>query len=110
MKLCRLLVLITLISYTFPVWSQSTRLILPLDSISLQELFFSIENQTEYRFFYNNDEVDVTRKVQVSSEEKTVAEILMAAFEKLPYAFNELDNKLKFRKPNNKNLQCNKKQ
>jgi TonB-dependent starch-binding outer membrane protein SusC len=94
MKLCRLLVLITLISYTFPVWSQSTRLILPLDSISLQELFFSIENQTEYRFFYNNDEVDVTRKVQVSSEEKTVPEILMAAFEKLPYAFNELDNKL----------------
>lgn len=94
MKLSRLLVLITFILFTLSVLSQNARLTLPMDSISLQELFFSIENQTEYRFFYNNDEVNVARKVKVSSEEKSVPEIFLAAFEKLPYTFRELDNKL----------------
>jgi TonB-linked SusC/RagA family outer membrane protein len=65
-----------------------------MDSISLQELFINIEKQTEYRFFFNNDEVDVNSKTKVDASKKKVSEILTSAFRNLPYSFKELDNRL----------------
>ncbi|MDD4225138.1 MAG: TonB-dependent receptor [Mariniphaga sp.] len=94
MKLSRLLFLIPFVFFTLQGWSQNGRLSLTADSISLQELFFSIERQTEYRFFYNNDEVDVSRKTIVGGYKKPVLKILAKAFENLPYSYKEQENKL----------------
>jgi len=74
------------------VWSQTMSV--KLENATLQELFRQIEKSSNYRFFYNNDEVDVSQRVTVDAEGKAVAKILTAAFEKLPYSFKELDNKM----------------
>jgi TonB-dependent SusC/RagA subfamily outer membrane receptor len=94
MKLSSFLILFLTLQMSASVWSQTTTMSVKLKNSTLQELFLQIEKSSNYRFFYNNDEVDVNQRISVDAEEKTVGKILTAAFEGLPYSFKELDNKL----------------
>ncbi|MFA6702703.1 MAG: TonB-dependent receptor [Dysgonamonadaceae bacterium] len=76
------------------VWSQTTKMNVKFKNSTLQELFLEIEKSSNYRFFYNNDEVDVNQLISVDTEGKTVGKILEFAFKDLPYSFKELDNNL----------------
>ena len=76
------------------VWSQHTKLSLQLDNATLLQLFNTIENQTEYRFFYNNDEVDVSTRISINASDQTVGFILSAAFKEIPLRFKELENQV----------------
>jgi len=94
MKLTGFLVLILTLQTSASVWSQTTNLTLDLKQTSLLELFNKIEDNSDYRFFYNNDEVDVSQKVSVKMEDKSIGDILTAVFKDLPYKFNELNDNL----------------
>ncbi|MDP3913596.1 MAG: TonB-dependent receptor [Bacteroidota bacterium] len=94
MKLSSFLILFLTLQMSASVWSQTTTMSVKLKNSTLQELFLQIEKSSNYRFFYNNDEVDVSQRISVDAEEKTVGKILEAAFEGLPYSFKELENKL----------------
>ncbi|MGV8091569.1 MAG: SusC/RagA family TonB-linked outer membrane protein [Mangrovibacterium sp.] len=94
MKLTWLLILIICLHATASVWSQTNNISLRKNNTSLQELFNTIEDQSGYRFFYNNDEVDVSHKVTVNTSGQSIGEILTQAFKGLPYTFRELENKL----------------
>lgn len=94
MKLTWLLILGLCLQSTASVWSQTTRMSLKMDQITLKELFNTIESKTDYRFFYNNDDVDVSHKVTIDASNKTVGDILTQAFNDLPYSFKEVANKL----------------
>ncbi|MCW0484499.1 TonB-dependent receptor [Gaoshiqia sediminis] len=94
MKLTWLLILVISLQSTASVWSQTTSISLKGNNTSLQDLFISIENQTGYRFFYNNDEVDVSQKVTIEVTNKTIGVVLNQAFKDLPYTFKELENNL----------------
>jgi len=94
MRLTLGLILILTLQMSASVWSQTATMSVKLKNSTLQELFLQIEKNSNYRFFYNNDEVDVNQLISVDAEEKTVGKILNAALEGLPYSFKELDNKL----------------
>lgn len=94
MRLTSLLTLILTLQLSASVWSQNTTMSVKLKNSTLQELFVQIEKSTNYRFFYNNDEVDVNQRVSIDIEEKTVGKILTVALEGLPYSFKEMENKL----------------
>ncbi len=94
MKLSLLLILGFCLQSTASVWSQTPGISLKMEQTSLQDLFTTIEQKTGYRFFYNNDEVDVSQKVTVSLSDKSVGDILTTVFKDLPYSFKELENKL----------------
>lgn len=94
MKLTGLLILAICLQVSASVWSQNTRVTLKENSTTLQELFMTIENQTGYRFFYNNDEVDVSQKITIKGTDQAVGEILTQAFRNLPYTFKEVENRL----------------
>lgn len=94
MKLTSFFILVLTLQMSASVYSQTTTMSVKLKNSTLQELFLQIEKSSNYRFFYNNDEVDVNQRISVDAEEKTVGKILEAAFEGLPYSFKELDNKL----------------
>ncbi len=94
MKLSWAIILILCLHSGATVWSQGTDINLKKNLTSLQELFTTIEDQTGYRFFYNNDEVDVSQKVVVNTFNKSVGDILNQAFDGLPYSFREMENKL----------------
>ncbi|MDP2335803.1 MAG: TonB-dependent receptor [Bacteroidota bacterium] len=94
MKLTWLLILALCLQSTASVWSQTTRISLKMEQTTLKELFNTIENKSGYRFFYNNDEVDVTQKVTIDVSNKPIGDILTQAFKDLPYSFREVANKL----------------
>jgi len=94
MRLTSLLILILTLQLSASVWSQTTTMSVKLKNSTLQELFIQIEKSSNYRFFYNNDEVDVNQRISVDVDSKTVGKILTAALEGLPYSFKEMENKL----------------
>jgi len=94
MKLTWAFILILNLQMSASVWSQTTTMSLKLKNSTLQELFTKIEKGSEYRFFYNNDEVDVNQRISVDAEDKTIGVILETALKGLPYSFKESENKL----------------
>lgn len=94
MRLICFLILIFTLQLSASVWSQNTVMSINLKNSTLQELFTQIEKNSNYRFFYNNDEVDVNQRISVAVEEKAIGKILSVALEGTPYSFKEMDNKL----------------
>jgi TonB-linked SusC/RagA family outer membrane protein len=101
LKKCLLIMKLTLAFFLFfnlqmsaSLWSQSSTMSVKLKNSTLQELFNQIEKGSGYRFFYNNDEVDVNQRISVDAEKETVGVILTRAFKGLPYSFRESENKL----------------
>ncbi len=94
MKIFWIFILIILLQPVSAVFAQNNKLTLSLNDITLQEFFNTLEKQVGYRFFYNNDEVDVSRKVNINISNKSIDEALNMVFQNLPYTFRELENKL----------------
>ena len=46
-------------------YSQVTKLSLKLTNVPLVEVFENIESQSEFRFFYDNSQIDLKQKVSV---------------------------------------------
>lgn len=94
MRLICILTLVFTVQLSASVWSQNTAMNISLKNSTLQELFTQIEKNSTYRFFYNNDEIDVNQHISIDVTEKTVGKILSIALEGTPYSFREMDNKL----------------
>lgn len=94
MKLTWFLILALTINSTASVWSQSSKMDVKAVNSTLQELFLKIEDNSDYRFFYNNEDVDVSQRISVNVKNKTIGDILTEAFDDLPYSFKEVSNSL----------------
>lgn len=76
------------------VWSNSTKLDVKVNNSSIQELLTQIEKNSNYRFFYNNDDVDVSQKITIDIQDKTIGDILTQAFSGTDYSFREANEDL----------------
>ena len=63
-------------TYATNTYAQLTQLTIHENNIELHELFDKIESQTEFYFFYNNDQINRYKKVNIDIENKTITEIL----------------------------------
>ena len=61
--------------------SQVAKVSINSENIKIQALINQIEQQTDYLFIYNKNEVDLNRKVTVKAENKPVAEVLQNIFD-----------------------------
>ncbi len=76
MKLTVFLMLISFIGvFASETYSQTTKLSLKVDKISLEDFLIKIENQSEFRFFYTGN-IDVEKKVSGEFKNKLITEIL----------------------------------
>lgn len=57
-------------------YAQRTSLELNLNNVELEEVFDAIRKQSEFEFFYNNDQVNTSVKVSVHSKDADIKEIL----------------------------------
>ena len=62
-------------------YSQSTKLSLNLNDVSIEHVLDEIENQSEFYFLYNQKLVNVDRKVNVNTRNKKISTILTNLFE-----------------------------
>ena len=57
-------------------YAQRTLLTLSLNNVELEEVFNSIRSQSEFEFFYSNDQVDVSVKTSIHIENADIYEVL----------------------------------
>ncbi|MGQ8335573.1 TonB-dependent receptor [Sunxiuqinia sp. A32] len=79
-RLCVLIFFIALGSVSASVYSQNTKLTLNMHNSRLVDVFNSIEEQTNFYFFYNRDLLDDQQIVTVDVENKNIDEILDKLF------------------------------
>ncbi|HPR84829.1 MAG TPA: TonB-dependent receptor plug domain-containing protein, partial [Prolixibacteraceae bacterium] len=94
MKLTIMLVLIGVIQLSASVYSQTTNLSLDLKNKTVKEVLQSIEDHSDFRFFYNEKFVDLSRIVSVTSENKSVENILSEIFKNTNISYKVMGNKL----------------
>ena len=76
MKITLLLLMVSVVSgFATGSYAQSARLTLHLDDMAIKEVLEQVENQSEFRFFYN-EKIDVNKKVSLNAKRQTVFEIL----------------------------------
>jgi len=62
--------------YAVDSYAQKTQLTIHENEIELGELFNKIERQTDFYFFYSNDQINKHQKVTVNVKDKTIYEVL----------------------------------
>ena len=74
-------------TYAIDSYAQNTQLTIHENEIELGELFNLIEKQTDFYFFYNNDQVNKHLKVSVNVKDKTIFEVLDLALNNTGIAY-----------------------
>jgi TonB-linked SusC/RagA family outer membrane protein len=95
MKLTLLILLIT----TFGLmagesYSQETRITLNLKNVLIKDVLLRIENSSEYFFIYNNQLVDVDRKVSINVDNQKISDVLRDIFQDQNVDFQVTDRKI----------------
>ncbi len=75
MKLTALMILGTLMQLSASIYSQ-TKLSLKINNTSIESALKEIENQSEYFFQYNNQQIDVTKKIDIDVADKSIEDVL----------------------------------
>ncbi|WP_286854239.1 SusC/RagA family TonB-linked outer membrane protein, partial [Proteiniphilum sp. UBA5259] len=70
------LLLSTNLIWAVQTYAQITSLNLDLNNVALEEVFNAIRKQSEFEFFYNNDQINTTVKVSVKAKEADIEEVL----------------------------------
>jgi TonB-linked SusC/RagA family outer membrane protein len=80
MKLTLIFMMAGLLQVSATVYSQNTRFSLHVRGKQVADILKQIEKESDFRFFYQREQVDVTRKVDLKAESETVEEILEQLF------------------------------
>jgi hypothetical protein len=72
MKLTTFFFLISILSVAARGYSQYTRLDLSLQDASIQEFFQEIEEQSEFNFFYKDDQINVNRTISIEANNSLI--------------------------------------
>jgi TonB-linked SusC/RagA family outer membrane protein len=92
MKLTIVMVCFTgLLSSYAATYAQNTKMTMNLKGVEVKAVLQQIENQSEFSFMYDNNKIDVTRKVDVAAEEKTVDVILAQVFSNKDVMYEIID-------------------
>lgn len=63
-------------------YAQTAKLTLELKNTSIKEVLLYIEDHSEFAFMYDNNKVDVTRKVDINVKDENIGSILDQLFDK----------------------------
>ena len=91
MKITCLLLMVFLVQVSASTYSQSAKLTLNLKNVTLSELFSEIEKTTEFRFFYDNSELDLSKRKTLNVEDSKVEEVLNNLFNDSEISYEILD-------------------
>lgn len=78
--ICIFLLLGTLHSIANVAYSQTTKLSLHLQNVTIQQVLSEIQNKSNYHFTYNTKNINPNRKVSVNIEDKSIYETLEEIF------------------------------
>lgn len=76
MKLILILTFSGLMTFASSSFSQNSRLSMNLEQVTILDVFEAIEQQTDYQIAYNSNKLDVSKKIDLKVDNKTVNEVL----------------------------------
>jgi TonB-linked SusC/RagA family outer membrane protein len=79
-KFTTFFIFIGLLQVSASIYSQNVKLNLKMQNVTILEVFEQIEKQCDYRFFYDNDLKDLTKRITVESLDKPLTDILNEIF------------------------------
>lgn len=79
-------------TYALSTYAQVTHLTIKENNIALGELLKNIEAETDFYFFYNNENIDKSIKVDVNVENQTITDVLDIALKNTGISY-EINNK-----------------
>lgn len=87
MKLTVFILFLTLMQVSATVYSQATKFSFRAENKQVVEVLRQIEENSDFRFFFLREQVDVERKVTVTAREATVEQILEELFRGQPVSY-----------------------
>ncbi len=105
MKLTAFLFVVFTMQVTATVYSQNKKLSLNMQGNSIKEVLQQIEAQSEYRFIYENEKVNLDTKVNIRVTDEVVEKILKQLFEKDGINYSITNNNLILINPSDKQMQ-----
>lgn len=94
MKLSVILCFLGMMQVSASVYSQKPKISFSYKDQSVKEVLNDIEKNTEYRFFYNEDFIDLNRKVTMDGTDQNVEEVLTRVLGSSDADFKVLENNL----------------
>ncbi len=94
MKLTILILFVGLMQVSASVYSQANKLSFGMNDREIIDVLKEIEEISEYRFFFQDEQVDVNRRVSVNVENGTIEEILKTLFEGQEISYQVLNDKM----------------
>lgn len=94
MKLTFVTLLVFTLQVSATVYSQTKTFNFSLKNVSVKEVFKTIETQSDFRFFYNDELSDVNRLVSLDLSNQRVEDVLSQLFDKTHVTFKVLENNL----------------
>jgi len=91
MKLSTFILLVSVLSVTARGYSQEARLDVSLKDATIQELFNEIEEQSEFNFFYKDDQINVDKTVSVQANNSSIEDVLKGAFGNTGISYKVVD-------------------
>ncbi|GAB1452175.1 TonB-dependent receptor [Draconibacterium sp.] len=107
MKLSLILMFSAILNVTASVYSQSARVNLELKNANLQEVFQSIQEQTEFDFFYKNDYLPQDRTINKSYSNVKVENVLEEVLSGTGLVYRVLNKNIIITKAENNDLGAN---
>ncbi|WP_423129403.1 SusC/RagA family TonB-linked outer membrane protein [Gaoshiqia sp. Z1-71] len=94
MKKKLLYLLVLFVSVLFDSHAQNNRLTAHLSQVRLSQVFELIQQQTEFIIFYNDDQVDLDKKVSIDAEDLPVEQVLNQALKGLGLDYKIFDRQI----------------
>ncbi len=94
MKLTTIITLVFTCSIYASGYSQSTRISQEMKGCTIREVFQKIESESRYRFFYNDDLKEIDRRIDFSTKDSSVEEIMEQLFSGSDISYEILENNL----------------
>jgi TonB-linked SusC/RagA family outer membrane protein len=92
MRLTAFFTFVLLMQVTASVYSQQTKLNLKLQDASLEQVFRTIQEQSDFTFFYKTDQIPSAKKVSVNYENTRIEDILERILQGTNLGFYILDH------------------
>ena len=104
MKLTTIIYFACLMQVSATVYSQATKFAFKAENKKVIEVLKEIEDNSNFRFFYQNEQVDVNRRVTVKANDATVEQILDEIFKDEGISYKIMEDYLILLSPENKSI------
>ncbi|MFP4366774.1 MAG: SusC/RagA family TonB-linked outer membrane protein, partial [Bacteroidales bacterium] len=94
MKLLLCFILFSMLNVSGSIFSQSAKFDLAVNGKTVKEVFKDIENQSDFRFLYNDDFAGLSRVVSFNTKDNNIDEVLSELLAGANLTYRELENEL----------------